>query len=529
MIRTKNSARKKNKDSQSSSLKSKKNEIKIGMTICHKYLLTKFINEGSFGRIYVAHNTVTDVDYAAKIEVLRFSDPKFYETLVREAKILFEMKGQTGFPKMIYFLKDAKHSFMILTLLGENLEDLFNLCKKQFSLYTALFLAEQMISRLEALHNEGYVHRDIKPDNFLFGLNEKNTILHLIDFGLSKKFLDNEGAHIPFKKNMSMVGTPRYTSVHSHLGYEHSRRDDLESLGYILIMFVKGNLPWMNIKCESRTEKQKKIAEIKMTTSNDDLCEGLPREFLNYMSHVKNLSFSDKPNYNFLRNLFVDLNKKLFANKEMALDWMKLNNYKDKLQIVRKDTDKKKKNVHYNKAPETQDSKEQFNKKFLAPQKSLQVERITPLSPVSGNNKSLDRFDSTISKNRYLGSEDEENEEEVKIQQKLKAIEEKSSSSNSVYINDDCDKNEKKEINEFEDKFLIKRNLISNETEASTHTKDKNFTYNKFNTRCTSQDSEKKRSENFSETFINEYISNETMSDFMRNLSPNKIKLLNEI
>lgn len=348
MQKSKSSSRKKTTNTTASSIKTKKNEIKIGMTICHKYTLTKFINEGSFGRIYVAHNTATDVDYAAKIEVLRNSDPKFYETLIREAKILFEMKGQLGFPKMIYFLKDAKHSFMILTLLGENLEDLFNLCKKKFSLYTVLFCAIQMISRLEALHSEGYVHRDIKPDNFLFGLHEKNEIVHLIDFGLSKKFLDNEGNHIPLKKNMSMVGTPRYTSVHSHLGYEHSRRDDLESLGYILIMFIKGNLPWMNLKCENHSEKQKKIAEIKMTTSNEDLCEGLPKEFLNYMNHTKNLSFTDKPNYVYLRNMFVDLMKKMFPGEKYLLDWMKLNDYKDKLQLVRKDTDKRK-NVHISK------------------------------------------------------------------------------------------------------------------------------------------------------------------------------------
>lgn len=523
-MRKNNPQKKKVKDS-TPSIKSKKNEIAIGSTICHKYTLTKFINEGSFGKIYVAHNTANDIDYAAKIEVLRFSDPKFYETLVREAKILFELKGQTGFPKMIYFLKDSKHSFMIITLLGDNLEDIFNLCKKQFTLYTVLFLAIQMISRLEVLHSEGYIHRDIKPDNFLFGLGDKADILHLIDFGLSKKYLDGDGKHIPFKKNLSMVGTPRYTSVHSHLGYEHSRRDDLESLGYIIIMFLRGTLPWINIKCESKSEKHKRIAEIKMTTSNEDLCDGIPREFLIYMNNIKNMSFTDIPNYDYLKGLFIDLSKKLFAGKDVPLDWSKLNDYKDKLQLVRKDTDKKK-NVHYAKViPPPQET---FNKKFLAPQKSLQVERKTvPLSPTHNTNKSLERLDSNLSMRQHdFISEGEE------VKQGLQVIDEKnsSSSSNSIYINDDLDKNEKKEIHEFEDQFLMKKNVNSNDSEdISTTTKDKNFTNNKFNTRCTSQEFEK-HSENINDSLLNEYQdSNQTMSDFIKKLKPNKKKFFTEL
>jgi len=533
--RNKNSQRKKTRDTATASIKSKKYDVTVGSTICHKYLLTKFINEGSFGKIYVAHNTATEVDYAAKIEVLRYSDSKFYETLVREAKILFELKGQLGFPKMIYFLKDSRHSFMIITLLSDNLEDIFNLCKKQFTLYTVLFLAIQMLARLEALHLEGYIHRDIKPDNFLFGLEEKHDLLHLIDFGLSKKYLDNDGKHIPFKKNLSMVGTPRYTSIHSHLGYEHSRRDDLESLGYIMIMFAKGNLPWMNIKIESKSEKHKRIAEIKMTTSNEDLCDGLPKEFLYYMNHVKNLNFTDKPNYDYLKGLFRDLNKNLFTGKNITLDWMKLNDYTAKLQLVRKDTDKKK-NVHYLKTivtPPPLKLDVNFNKKFLSPQKSLQVERITmPQSPTHSNNKSLDRLDSNLSRKNDMISE-----EEVKLQGELKelnVIDEKSSSSgNSIYVNDDCDKNEKKEINEFEDKFLVNKNAKSNDSEdISTTTKDKNFTSNKFITRSTSQEFEKheKHSENISDSILNEYQDcNQTMTDFIKKLKINKIKFLNEI
>ena len=231
-----------------------------------------------------------------------------------------------------------------------------------------------------------------------------------------------------------------------------------------------------------------------------------------------------------MKGLFSDLMKKLFSDKVLSLDWQNLNDYKDKLQLVRKDTDKKK-NVHYAKLnpPVIEDN---FNKKFLAPQKSLQVERITkPLSPSHHNNKSLDRIDSTLSKNQdYITDE-----EVKKMPEELNVIEEKNSSSNSIYINDDCDKNEKKEINEFEDKFLVKKNINTNESEeisTNTHNnKEKKFTFTSYKivTRSTSHEFEK-HSEDISESILNEYQDcNETMSELIKSLKINKLNFLKEM
>jgi serine/threonine protein kinase len=123
------------------------------------------------------------------------------------------------------------------------LDDLFTKNNKIFSLKTVLILANSMIDRLEYTHSKNIVHRDLKPSNFSLGLESNSATVFLIDFGLSKFFWEN-GQHIPNCTGKNLVGTARYASINVHKGYEYGRRDDLESLGYILIYFLKGSLPW---------------------------------------------------------------------------------------------------------------------------------------------------------------------------------------------------------------------------------------------------------------------------------------------
>ena len=128
------------------------------------------------------------------------------------------------------------------------------------------------------MHNNCFIHRDLKPDNFLIGDGHNTNIIYLIDFGLAKMFKNSKsGEHIPFKDNKSLTGTIRYASINTHLGIEQSRRDDLETIAYMLIQFAKGKLPWqgLNIK-DNDPNKLDRIIEVKLCTSVEALCDGLP-------------------------------------------------------------------------------------------------------------------------------------------------------------------------------------------------------------------------------------------------------------
>jgi serine/threonine protein kinase len=149
-------------------------------------------------------------------------------------------------------------------------------------------LAEQMLTRIEFMHTQNFLHRDMKPDNFLMGTNAKKSTVYMIDFGLSKRFRDPKtGEHIPYRDNKSLTGTARYASVNTHIGVEQARRDDLESIGYILLYFLKGSLPWQGLAGKSKDDKYDKIKEKKCATTVEQLTQGSPEEFMKYIQYCR--------------------------------------------------------------------------------------------------------------------------------------------------------------------------------------------------------------------------------------------------
>jgi serine/threonine protein kinase len=356
------------------------------------YRIIKMVGCGAFGEIHLAYDVNMKALRAIKFEMANHKNPQ----LKHEYSVLEQLNKQdgvgglkgadtfTGVPKVYYFDRlEHKYNFMVMEFLGPSLGDLFQLKERNFGMETVLMIAIQVLSRIEYIHEKGFLHRDIKPENFVIGLNEKSNLVYLIDYGLSKRYKDkNSGQHIPYRENKQLVGTVRYASVNAHLGIEQSRRDDLEGIGYVLVYFYLGRLPWQN-KTDKGKPLTQKITEKKLTTPPELLCKKMPREFSYYFHYCKNLKFEDRPDYNSLKSMFADLlmsRMKLNGIKELIYDWFdEENNYRErkkkemisssnnKSEIIKyeeeniNNNNNNEKNNELNKIEEKEDNKEESN------------------------------------------------------------------------------------------------------------------------------------------------------------------------
>ena len=283
-----------------------------------KYKADSKIGQGSFGKIYSAHNINNGELFALKLEK-RNSNQSLLET---ETYILCYLKGE-GIPFIKSFGFSGEYNVLVMELLGKSLETLFQENDCKFSLKTVCMLAEQMIARLEYIHKKYILHRDIKPDNFTIGKGKKSHIIYLIDFGLSKKYKSSKGnhEHIKYSENKRLIGTARYASINALRGCEQGRRDDMESLGYVLMYFLRGNLPWQGLKVCKGEDRYKKIYEIKKNTPADELCAGFPKQFCEYIRYTRNLGFEQEPNYDYLKKLIYNVMNKYEYNFDFLFDW----------------------------------------------------------------------------------------------------------------------------------------------------------------------------------------------------------------
>jgi len=222
----------------------------------------KKIGEGSFGVVFDGVKVTTNQSIAIKFEPRKSEAPQLRD----EFRSYRTLNATAGVPQVYYFGQEGLHNILVIDLLGPNLEDLFDMCGRKFTIKTVCMAAKQMVTRVQAIHEKSLIYRDIKPDNFLIGIpgNKNANTIHIIDFGMAKHYRDPKTkVHIPYRERKSLSGTARYMSINTHLGREQSRRDDLESLGHVFMYFLRGGLPWQGLRAATNKQKYEKIGEKK--------------------------------------------------------------------------------------------------------------------------------------------------------------------------------------------------------------------------------------------------------------------------
>jgi serine/threonine protein kinase len=285
-----------------------------GKVIRNRYQVMRKIGEGSFGVVYSAADLDSHKETCLKIERNSTSG-----LLMHEVQVLRHLQGGEGFPQLYASASETDLDLMVFELLGPSLEALLIRCKQKLSLKSVSQLALQMIDRLQYMHSKGYLHRDIKPDNMCMGLGNREKRLYFIDFGLAKRFVDKKvELHIPYGENKKFIGTARYASLNSHRGIELSRRDDLESVAFLLIYLLEGTLPWQEVEAPSKAEKYRLIGEAK---ANYSCAQDHPPEFKNLLDYVRGLSFEQEPDYKQLKRSFISLADRLHISLDFIYDW----------------------------------------------------------------------------------------------------------------------------------------------------------------------------------------------------------------
>eukprot|EP01129_Flabellula_baltica_P017487 TRINITY_DN9700_c0_g1_i1.p1 TRINITY_DN9700_c0_g1~~TRINITY_DN9700_c0_g1_i1.p1 ORF type:complete len:341 (-),score=69.95 TRINITY_DN9700_c0_g1_i1:104-1126(-) len=294
----------------------------------NRFILLHKLGKGGFGLIYAGIDIVTGKEVAIKLEDVSKARKKY---LRLEYKIYRRLDSSwfhvpTNAPKLVpqvyYYGQDGGYRILVMELLGVSLSELFVFCRNKFSLKTCCMLAIQMIDLVEFFHSKGMLHRDVKPGNFVTGGGERGNELFLIDYGLASPYIDAEGRHIPYSTNARFHGTDKYASINNHRNVEPGRRDDLESVGYLIVYFAKGYLPWeRKYPNAQKPERRRLYGDCKIETTSRQLCDGLPRYFEDYFQAVKKLHFSDKPDYDYLRFLFYNALEEQGYSFDKVFDW----------------------------------------------------------------------------------------------------------------------------------------------------------------------------------------------------------------
>lgn len=296
----------------------------VGSIINNKYKVTKYIGSGSFGDVYQVVNKKTNELFALKVPIIT-DEKNGQRMLLDEAKIYKHLSNPEKGIANVRVTKQNNKKMIVMDLLGPNIEYLYQKYNK-FGLQSVIRLAIMMIDILQYIHSNGYIHRDLKPENFVIGSDRGNKTdtskLFCIDFGLAKKFIKKDGTHIDFCEKKKFCGTAKFASIAAHENCEQSRKDDLEAIAYILVYLYKGKLPWQGIKTKDKKKRYQLIYKEKMKYTPEELCKGMPREFIVFLNYIKTLSFDEKPPYSSFKKMFTRLYDRMeYSDNGNQFEW----------------------------------------------------------------------------------------------------------------------------------------------------------------------------------------------------------------
>ena len=388
---------------------SKKRDPLLNEVFFDKFKTIKKLGEGSFGKVYKA-------EYNGEYYALKFESRSRVKSLLEMEGIIMTHLQGPNIPFIKSFGYSGEYNLLVMQLMDKSLEDIFRI-RKTFSIKTTAMIGFQLIGVLHFIHDKNIIHRDVKPDNCVMGSAELNENLYLIDFGLAKKYRSSRTLkQYPLTKKKRLTGTARYASIHALEGYEQSRRDDMESVGYIMAYLLRGGLPWQGLKLKSKENKYKNILEKKKEISSQELFKGFPNEFPEILDYIKKLEYTEEPEYEMLRNKLISLCKRLNYKFDYIYDWT------TERDLVKR---KNKKNLTSMKTQSTTTHNEN-RKKSKSKKKEKYVEKLVEdLLDKPKKNKDKDK-DKNKDKNK-----DKENDKEEKNENEKKEKEEKEEKENN--------------------------------------------------------------------------------------------------
>ena len=468
--------------------------------IFKKYKLNNRIGKGSFGFVYSGKNMFDNTKVAVKFE----SKVAQYHLLEKEGMLLSLLRG-VGIPEVISYGKNNNYYILVQELLGESLGQIFKQMK--LTVKDVAMIALQIIDRIEYVHSKNIIHRDIKPSNFLLGLENK-SLIHIIDFGIARKYRSSRtGKHIRFSLTGKLFGTLKFISYNAARGVEQSRRDDIESISYLLPFLAGKILPWEGLKIHGYNAKRnyKTILNLKKKTNPEIFCEDLPEEFAEFIKYSRKLLFEQEPDYEYIRNLFREVLSKSHTIYDLNFSWMKKNNGIKSIIIKLKEKDNNKddnannkskgKYINYLRRKKSPQSRlyyiirkslmNELSSDNILPKKTLEENKhinkhkrgvksdVSNMLSSNNNNLSKDGCSNDSVKVQY-NINISDIKDEIKNQKILNNI--KPSLYNNIFLNNNISNNNNKNNG-----YICDNNLLSLNLHNTFKTESSNITNNKLN------------------------------------------------